>query len=328
MDADKLKVLGIWRKGGLHGVPPRYQAEIQSHSKWCEVVDLYSNPSSRVDMALVTQLEIAHRAVSQRLSSGTPYVLKLSYDHAEVAFQTGKLWKSVAWKAFRASACRWASGIIVTANDYVRKWSLTRQYDSAVAVIKNGVDINRFSPSIRRNDKRILAVGRLAPVKNLEILVRAVGRLVQDHKIVLTLVGTGTEQSKLAALARELGVSLNLPGQDDRIPWYLQDHNVFVMPSLTEGSPKALWEALATGIPCVVSRAIPDIRQYPVFTHDPTNDEELARLLEVAIVTGRTTHDSAKRGRDMVLANHNLSDNIGKEIRFLKSVWRDLPDDD
>jgi hypothetical protein len=108
----------------------------------------------------------------------------------------------------------------------------------------------------------VVSVGRLVPIKGLDLLVRACAPRAGDAAAIqLVLVGDGPERARLAALAARLGVSLRMPGtipRDDVGAW-LRAADLYAQPSRTlangrsEGLPLATLEALAAGLRAVVS---------------------------------------------------------------------------
>lgn len=105
----------------------------------------------------------------------------------------------------------------------------------------------------------LLAVSRLTEQKGLDVAIRAVAQL--HEPAVLVVLGEGPERERLAALARELGVDLRLPGRvGDVAAWYRRA-DLLVHPARWEGFGLALLEAMLAGLPVVASRvsAIPEI---------------------------------------------------------------------
>jgi glycosyltransferase involved in cell wall biosynthesis len=151
---------------------------------------------------------------------------------------------------------------------------LVHQYRLAppnrVVLVWNGVDLERFSEPVRqedldafrqrlgvRGDPVIGAIARLSPVKGLDHLIRAVPGLMQRFpNIQLLLVGDGPAKDDLVRLAYQLGIADRVaicPSvEDTRLPLALMQ--VFVAPSLEEGFGLATVEAMAVGVPVVVSR--------------------------------------------------------------------------
>jgi glycosyltransferase involved in cell wall biosynthesis len=105
----------------------------------------------------------------------------------------------------------------------------------------------------------VLAVGRLVPVKGFDLLVRAAGRLPRRRRPSVVLVGDGPERTRLERMAAARGVSLRLPGAlpPAAVAAWMGAADVYAQPSRTlasgrsEGSPLAVREALAAGLPVV-----------------------------------------------------------------------------
>lgn len=103
-------------------------------------------------------------------------------------------------------------------------------------------------------------VGRQSPEKNLPALIDAVARLGPSAAdTVLLLCGEGDEQMRPTLRARGddagLGDRLLLPGRLDDVAGVLASLDVFALPSLTEGMPLSLMEAMAAGV-AVVATAV------------------------------------------------------------------------
>ena len=101
----------------------------------------------------------------------------------------------------------------------------------------------------------IVCVGRLHSQKNQATLLAAYQLLYESHKnVALLLVGDGDDREKLEQIVSNERLSnIHFLGfQSDPLP-YLAMSDVFVLPSLYEGLSGALLEAVAFGIPCIVS---------------------------------------------------------------------------
>ncbi len=132
--------------------------------------------------------------------------------------------------------------------------------------LDNGIPVEAFRPTLpRRAYRRIVGVegrdvlvfvGRLAPQKGLDLLLRAlVPVFAQRPQACLMLVGEGPERPALEALARELGITdqVCFLGYVEDVAPYLWAGDVFVLPSWAEGMSNALLEAMAAGMACVVT---------------------------------------------------------------------------
>ena len=165
------------------------------------------------------------------------------------------------------------------------------------AVIPTGVDLKRFSRARSAFLARTLRVGfkikrkfvvcfvgRLLAVKGVRYLIEAAALLEEKErkKIVFLIAGDGPERDSLEKLARKLGVEENFLFLGERldVPTLLAASDCFVLPSLSEGMPLALLEALAAGAPCVVTRiGLPVRDEREAIAVPPANARELARAI-------------------------------------------------
>jgi glycosyltransferase involved in cell wall biosynthesis len=125
-----------------------------------------------------------------------------------------------------------------------------------IVELANGVETRPAGPRDRRllrDPACILYVGRLHPQKGLDTLLHAFARLRQPA--TLRLVGDGPVRDDLASLAARLGVAkaVEFAGRREDVSAELDGADVFVLPSRVEGLSNALLEAMAAGLPVVVS---------------------------------------------------------------------------
>jgi glycosyltransferase involved in cell wall biosynthesis len=110
-------------------------------------------------------------------------------------------------------------------------------------------EIKDYPVSRRR---QIVCVGRLSVEKGQNYLVEAFSRL-SDPNWQLVLVGDGPRRKQLEAQAERLGVGdrVVFAGFQKEVDRFLQESEIFVLPSLIEGFPNALLEAMANGLACI-----------------------------------------------------------------------------
>ncbi len=101
----------------------------------------------------------------------------------------------------------------------------------------------------------LVAVGRLAPEKNLPLLFRAVGRIVREQPVTLYVLGEGRERPRLEDLIQSLGLQshIHLLGFQRNPHAYVKRADLFVLSSDYEGFANVLVEALAVGTPVVAT---------------------------------------------------------------------------
>jgi len=108
----------------------------------------------------------------------------------------------------------------------------------------------------------VFAAGRLAPQKGFGVLLEAAARWRGlEPAPLLVIAGDGPLAGELRTKAATLGVRAEFPGRRDDIPALLAEAAVFVLPSLWEGQPLVLQEALRAGVPVVATHTggIPDM---------------------------------------------------------------------
>ena len=129
-----------------------------------------------------------------------------------------------------------------------------------VPIIYNGVDLSRCIPKENHRTGEtvnILHVGRFDTPKNHPGLLRAFARLHRElPQCRLHLVGDGESRPEMEVLAKELGIgdAVTFHGMQSNVYPYLHDADIFVLPSIYEGIPMTIIEAMGTGLPIAASR--------------------------------------------------------------------------
>jgi len=172
---------------------------------------------------------------------------------------------------------------------------------SKIRIIPNFVQTDLFRPDDVIKRKGLLGfVGAFKYGKNLPALLRAVAGI---PGVRLRLIGEGQQRAQLAALAERLPVDVEfVPHQcHDELPRYLNECEVFVFPSLYEGHPKALLEAMACGLP-VVTTPVYGIRH--LITHGVNG-----------YLCADTSPEAIRQGLQQVLEDEPLRNRMGQAAR-------------
>lgn len=156
----------------------------------------------------------------------------------------------------RCSAETAMADLILAGSEYVRESLATHGVDPArVAVVPYGVDTQRFHPDRRPSDGRfrLLYVGQIGRRrKGIRYLLEAVKQL-DLPAMELVLVGTAAGSESTLAPYRDYFTHIpNVPHRE--LHTYFQQGDVFVYPSLHEGSAIATYEALASALPVITTR--------------------------------------------------------------------------
>jgi glycosyltransferase involved in cell wall biosynthesis len=196
-------------------------------------------------------------AVGWCRAKGIPYVLLV--ESHDLGPRAG--WRRAVKGTVVPRLVRGAASVLVVGSA-ARESVVARGADpERVRVFANTVDVDAWAERVAAvdssradDDVRVLSVGRLAPEKGFDALVRAVAA-ADDPRIALAIAGEGTERPALERLARELGVRLDLLGDldADGLADAYARADVFALLSTHEPWGVVVNEAAASGLPLVLS---------------------------------------------------------------------------
>lgn len=214
--------------------------------------------------------------------------------------------------------------LVICASEAVRAHLMVTLEESVwprLKVVHVGVDTAAFRPPASRPPRaeaHLLTVARLVPLKAQRLLLEALAELVHDHSVParLTVVGDGPLRDSLERTAAQLGVRDRVTfagavGQD-RIQSYYSAADIFCLPSLLEGLPAVLMEAMATELPVVATRimGVPELVDHGVsgLLVTPGRSSELARALLELISSPERRDRLGRAGRVRVQSEFELDD--------------------
>ena len=174
-----------------------------------------------------------------------------------------------------------------------------------IRVIPVAIDPEEFRPQGTKRETIVWA-GRLVPEKGLETLLEAISILHRKKPISLTIVGDGPLRNKLTGLAHTLGISrlvtfrFKLPRSE--VARLLQESQIFVLPSIKEGLPMVLLEAMASGNTVIASRlpSIVDVLGDDGLYFTSGESSELADVLLQATGDKSLLQRKGQRAREIV----------------------------
>lgn len=141
--------------------------------------------------------------------------------------------------------------------EFIRRYCQSYGEDdngTEIVVIPNGVDITRFQPKAKNEerDKKGVCIGylgRLSPEKNVTNMIKAVKALESDN-VYLKIAGTGPLYDKIKRLE---GERIEVLGYVEDAPSFYRSLDVFLLASKREAQPIALLEAMASGLPVIAT---------------------------------------------------------------------------
>jgi len=242
------------------------------------------------------------------------------------------LWQGISTAVYRLYAQSLASFDRVIIFSEQQK-SLLEHYGvpaDNVAVIPNGVDIDKYAPGASDFKQSLEAsalvgyLGRVDPEKNVDILIRAFQDVDAPEDIKLVVVGSGSEKRRLD---RRYGSSRvvftgQVMDEANRIAM-LRAMDIFVLPSMVEGLSLSLLEAMACGVAPVATDVGSDgeaLRGAGIVVDTKDLDGQLRLALRTLIEFPEFRAELGHRARARAIERYSLSDNLDR----LLAVYREL----
>ncbi len=213
---------------------------------------------------------------------------------------------------------RWVihhAAFITTVNRDLKNWVVRQGYShERVHCIRNGVDLNEINKNETNvSHCRFIFVGSLVPGKGVRYLIQALSLVYQvEKKIRLTVVGDGEEISTLKLEVEKSGLDpvVDFLGvqKSEYVSHLMKQADCLVLPSLSEGTPNVVLEAMGCGLP-IVATDLPGIREVVEekvsgFLVEPKNVDALAKKMlhlvqniEDRLAMGRSAYQSILKMR-------------------------------
>jgi glycosyltransferase involved in cell wall biosynthesis len=244
------------------------------------------------------------------------------------------------------AAVRWAHRHIVSAvvvpSESTRRALLAHPWigEEDVTVIPNGVDLDVFRPGTGLGKLRALVgadpsdllmvtTGQLTALKGHRFLLRALARLGGETGAWrLAVIGKGPEEERLESLAMELGIAdrVHFAGFRRDVHELLEDADLALQPSTTEGLPHSVVEFMAKGKAVVASRldGIMEAVEEGVtgVLVPPGSPEELARAIADLRARPETRRDMGRAARRRAEAQFGLDVMLDRVEAFLERASR------
>lgn len=199
-------------------------------------------------------------------------------------------------------------------------------------IVHCGVNPDRYGRSgAASSGAHLVFVGRLAAVKGVAVLIRAVATLAPDHPgLRLTLIGDGPERAGLERLARETGATDRIvfagPKTQAEVAEALAIADLFVLPSFAEGVPVVLMEAMASSLPVVATRiaGIPELVEDGVsgLLVPPGDEASLVGAITELLADTERARSMGAAGRRIVEADFDITGQAAKIGRLIDGVTK------
>ena len=195
--------------------------------------------------------------------------------------------------------------------EYALNWYRPYLKGAPVQIIPNAVS-QRFTENttvVEERDRKITAVGRLAEGKNFALLINAFAQIHNDFPSYrLVIYGEGPLRGELEELARQKGVAeyVDMPGYVSDVADKIAESAAYVSSADYEGMSNSTIEAMALGIPCIVTDCASGGPRFLIqsgFTgllFPPGSEEGLVKALRT------------------VLGDSDLAERLGKNARLIR----------
>lgn len=273
---------------------------IHNHSLWM-MPNVYPGPISR--------------------ATGVPLILSPRGTLSRWAMQSGSLVKKFFWPLVQRPVLKNTACFHATAYseyDDIRRLG----FRQPIAVIPNGIDIPMVLGNKSETGRTLLFLGRIHPVKGLDMLLPAWKILqLRFPEWRLQIVGPDNRghQEKMQTLAQNLGlhrIEFCGPRYGEAKTQAYADADLFVLPTYSENFGMAVAEALAAGIPAVVTKGAPWaglVEQQAGWWVD-TNTEALVAGLEAAMAKNRSElSQMGQNGKTWMATEYSWTE-IGKRM--------------
>jgi glycosyltransferase involved in cell wall biosynthesis len=291
---------------------------------------LHANTLKKAGIYKTNQLDGAWSAVMAGKFYHKPVMVRIGYLWAETnRFVSKNLYKNSLIDKLQAFSISKADALIVTTDTIKRK--IIENYPASpkrVYTIPNTVDIELFKPlkDVKPITGRVCFVGRLVTLKNIDMLIEALSFFPQ---IQLVLIGEGEELPNLLKLAQTKKVHIQYLGQipNWQIPIEINRSQIFILPSSSEGHPKALIEAMACGA-AVIGTDVPGIREIIIHGKtgwlSPVDIDSLKIAINSLLVNPSLRSELGRNARQFICDNYSLEQITELEKRAILQTFQEL----
>ncbi|MEO8765783.1 MAG: glycosyltransferase [Ginsengibacter sp.] len=171
--------------------------------------------------------------------------------------------------------------------DFANSVGLRGRHEVLYNFVKDEFFINAIDYKVPAGKLKLVAVGNLKDVKNYQLMIDAF-KLLYNLPVSLDIYGEGTERASLQKQISDHGLPIELKGTNEKIYEVLPQYDAYVMCSYIEGFGISAAEAMAVGLPLLLSdiKVLREISQYNAVFFGPFRPEEFADAV-IKIAEGR-----------------------------------------
>ncbi len=255
----------------------------------------------------------------------------------------GTMYPKVIVRFFMNIICLLDNSIIVATGEKVRRYYLGKRRSRSI-VLYDPIDIEYFSPErfdlskkeeikrrlgLNEKEKIVISVGNINPAKGYQYLIKSIGYILKNYKIdvrVLIVGGIFDSQKRYFKYLKEninaynLSNCVSILGQKKEIAPLLAISDLFVLASVTEGTPNAILEAMSMEL-AVVATDVGGIseligRNERGILVKPKKPKDLGNAITYLLSNDSIREKMGKLGREWVLKHCDVEKYIKKIARI------------
>jgi glycosyltransferase involved in cell wall biosynthesis len=257
-------------------------------------------------------------------------IVRCGYPYARASEVLGRDKKVIA-RAYRLERSAFEAadlGVVPTIRD--RDWIVNTHNipEEKMRVIPNYVDTEIFKPANRSVEigYDLIYIGRSGYQKNLMSLLESLALLKsRGLQVRLILIGGCADDKSLKVFSDREGLSVtfrsSIPNQE--LPTYLHMSSVFILPSIYEGHPKVLLEAMSCGLPCIGTE-VEGIRE--ILKHRETgylcgtDPESIADAIKAILSDEVMRRRIGEKARSYIMENFTLERVLDMELTLIREL--------
>ena len=276
---------------------------------------------AKADLYKTNQMSGSWVALIAKLIHRRKLILRCGYELYHFVCQQGaSVFKRLTVYLLEKAAYQLADKIFLTTEEeksyIIKTFTASRQ---STHIIPNFIETSIFQPlgNQNRNENRLIFIGRLSAQKNLLSLIDA----LKGTNLKLDIVGDGELKEMITDYARICQVPVKFFGRvSNRIlPKLINQYEIFVLPSLYEGNPKAMLEAMSCGL-AVVGSKVPGIKK--IIEHNvngllcETSSDSIKSTIQRLAADGALRKKLGYKAREYVLQHCELSLITDREYHY------------
>ena len=221
-----------------------------------------------------------------------------------------------------------AQHCIAVSNVVLQDYLHTTSFKGTTRIINNYVPEKYFNgiktQSTEKKKLRLVSVGNIKPIKNQQFILDSF-ELLKDLGVQCDIYGEGFQRLEMGKQARGNHLPVFFKGEIPDSSEILTSYDLYIMPSLTEGFPLALFEAMASGLPVVVSD-IPAFHELLgeecnfISLSDPTS---LRTIITKYLSNPSLLKQDGEKMRQIAREKANKEVYLGKIVNLYKEVTKD-----